>query len=130
MATASKNRISIAPDPAIGEIRYLLRGVGWEGYESLLEWLGDDAPRMTCWDGDIEFMSPLFEHGKYDALIGYMIDQIVDQFDLTVETFTALTLRKGSVRGGLEPDGSFYFTNAHRVRAGDRIDLDIDPPPD
>ena len=126
MATAA----SISQAEAIGEVRTLLRGVGWDGYEALLEWFGDDAPRMTCLDGDVEFMSPEYEHGKYDYLVGYMIGHIGDVFDIRVESFIALRLRKRSKKRGLEPDGCYYFANADRVRAGEKVDLDVDPPPD
>ena len=44
MATATPifARTTTAADPPIGEHRFLLRNVGWAGYEALLELLGDE----------------------------------------------------------------------------------------
>ena len=45
MATAVESKTSRVLQ---GEQRVLLRGVGWEGYERLLEMVGDGHVRLAC----------------------------------------------------------------------------------
>ena len=40
------------------EQRFLLRDVGWEGYETMLKLVGDRPIRLTYDRGDLELMSP------------------------------------------------------------------------
>jgi Uma2 family endonuclease len=46
-----------------GEERTFLRNISWQLYESLLTEIGDDGKaRLSYYQGNLEFMSPLFEH--------------------------------------------------------------------
>jgi hypothetical protein len=54
MSTASET-----PTKTIdGEQRFVLRRVGWNGYQSLLELVRDQPVRLTYDRGDVELMSP------------------------------------------------------------------------
>jgi Uma2 family endonuclease len=52
--------------------------------------------------------------------------------EMEIDVFAAgsTTFRREDLRKGFEPDSCFYVRNAEAVRAKDRIDLNVDPPPD
>ena len=130
MATAPAIPVPKTPDPAIGARRFLLRGVGWDGYEALLEWFGDDAPRMNYAHGDIELMAPMARHEGGKKLIGFMIETIAEELNIRFESYGSTTFKSQLADRGLEPDESYYFASLDRLRGNDRIDLAVEPPPD
>src|ERR1700754_1716357 len=96
MATAPSipARVPTAVATEIGEHRFLLRNVGWAGYEALLDLLGDDGPRMNYPHGDVELMSPLHHHERIKRLLGYMIEAITDELDIRRNTLGSTTFKK------------------------------------
>ena len=60
----SKTEVPAAP----GELRFVLPGIGWEGYEKLLEILGDRPIRVTYDRGNVELMLPLFERSARESV--------------------------------------------------------------
>ena len=63
---------------AAGESRVLMREVGWEGYEHLLEMVGDRrSPRLAYLNGDVELMSPGHEHESLGERLGLLVPLIV-----------------------------------------------------
>ena len=132
MATASSmtDRGSGPADPIV-ERRFLLRGVGWDGYEALLEWFGDDAPRMNYARGDVELMSPTsYEHERLKARLGYMVVAITDELNIRRNSAGSTTFKNRLADRGLEADECYYLANAGRIKGHKTIDLDILPPPD
>jgi Uma2 family endonuclease len=75
-------------------------------------------------------MSPLIIHERYKKLFGYMVEAITDELDIPRVAAGATTFNAEILDRGLEPDECYYLANAARLRATDRIDLAIDPPPD
>ncbi len=113
------------------EQRFLLRGVGWSGYEALLKMVGDGHVRLTCDGKDVELMSPSGEHEEYGNLIGRMIETVTEELRLPCLGLGSTTWRKVLHERGLEADECYYLTNAPRVRARRKtLDLTVDPPPD
>ena len=45
--------VETAAASAVGEPRVLIRGVGWQGYQSLLSLIGDQPVRLTYDRGDV-----------------------------------------------------------------------------
>lgn len=117
-------------DAPAGEQRALIRGVGWEGYEALLEWFSDGGPRLTYADGDVEFMSPLSHHERSAKFLAALVETIATELDIPCASYRSSTLARRSADRGLEPDECYYFANADRILGNDRIDLDAEPPPD
>jgi len=126
MATAAESR-TIAPPRAP---RFLLRHVGWEGYQAMLKIVGDRPIRLTYDRGDLELMAPLSIDERYKSLFGRMIETLTEELDVPVMSVGSMTMNREEVDRGLEPDECFYFGDLERFRDPDRIDMDVDPPPD
>ena len=128
MAIAVETRTT--PVAAEGERRYVVHGIDWAAYETLLEVFPRRSVRMTYDRGTLEFMSPLYIHERYDNLLAFMIEAVTEELDIPRVSAGSTTFRSKDLDRGLEPDKCFYLANAHRLRKTDRIDLDVDPPPD
>jgi Uma2 family endonuclease len=123
--------ISERSKPALdGERRFLIRGVGWEGYQSLLRMIGDQCIRLTYDRGDVELMSPLFKHERKKCFFGQVVRILAEELNIRVMPAGSTTLRREELDRGLEPDEGFYLGDLERIRDLDQIDLDVDPPPD
>ncbi|WP_435017320.1 Uma2 family endonuclease [Tundrisphaera sp. TA3] len=134
MATALKDSSPATPapaGPAIGERRFLLRNLGWSGYEALRALIGDGSTRVNYANGDVELMSPIsHHHERFKSLLGFMVLALTEELRIRRNVLGSTTFKKRLADRGLEPDESFYLANAGRIRDQDRIDLDVDPPPD
>ena len=131
MATATETTPATRAKPEVGEHRFIIYNVGWEGYEALLELFGDDGPRMNYSKGNVELMSPLIPHEQYSNLIGYMIECLTEELDIPRNALGSTTFKRRMADRGLEPDECYYIANAGRIRKHQRSpDLDVDPPPD
>jgi Uma2 family endonuclease len=126
MATIIENTTS----PPGVEHRVVLRGVGWTGYQSLLEMVGDQPIRLTYDRGDVELMSPLPKHERKKCLLGQLVRILAREFHIPVMPMGSTTWSREDMDKGLEADESFYLGDLERVRDPDNVDLDVDPPPD
>jgi Uma2 family endonuclease len=126
MATAA----ATSPRPSEVDRRIVLRGVGWDGYQSLREMVGDQPVRLTYDRGDVELMSPLPKHERKKSLLGQFVRILARELNVPVMPMGSTTLSREDVDKGLEPDESFYLGDLERVRDPDDIDLETDPPPD
>jgi Uma2 family endonuclease len=116
--------------PAEGEKRFLIRGVGWQGYLDLLRIIGDRTVRLTYDRGDVELMSPLFRHERKKSLLAQMVEILTLELDIPRASASATTLKREDLNRGLEADESYYLYDLSRLRDKDELDLHIDPPPD
>jgi Uma2 family endonuclease len=115
------------------EGRVTLRNVGWEVYEMLVEEdPGRSAPRFFYDRGEMEIVSPSFEHEAIAEVAGLLVDRLAMELDVDIVGARSTTFKREDLLRGFEPDASFYFPpNAARVRGKLRISLDEgDPPPD
>jgi Uma2 family endonuclease len=127
MATAVETKATRALH---GEHRFLLRGVGWEGYEALLGMVGDANIRITYDRGDAELMSPLIHHEHSKKMIVRLIEALTEEMNLPCEGAGATTFRKPLLDRGLEPDECYYLAHATLMFGRRTLDLSVDPPPD
>jgi Uma2 family endonuclease len=103
----------------------------WEGYEAVLKIRGErPAPRIIYLDGSLFLMSPSHPHERIVKRLGRFIDQVVMELDLPCAPSGSTTFRRGSKKGGVEADESYYFASEAEIRGKDEIDLEVDPPPD
>jgi Uma2 family endonuclease len=132
MATATEtlSNATTRTVPEVGELRFMIYNVGWEGYETLLKLFGDDGPRMNYSRGSVELMSPLIPHERPKKLFAYMIETIIVELDIPANALGSTTYKRRLADKGLEPDECYYVANAGKLGDRDRPDLDIDPPPD
>ncbi|MBD2598449.1 Uma2 family endonuclease [Nostoc spongiaeforme FACHB-130] len=109
----------------------LLKDISWQQLENILEEMGDKrAARISYSNGWLEIMVPLPEHEKDKELIGDLVKILLEKLQIDFEPFGSSTLKNERMRQAVEPDTSFYIQNHAAVIGKNRIDLNIDPPPD
>ncbi len=126
MATAAETPMILHE----GERRIVIRGVGWEGYETLLELIGDQPVRVTYARGDVELMSPLSRHERSKSRLGRMVEILTEELDIPMIAAASTTLKREDLDQGLEADESFYLASLSQLSNFDDLDLNVDPPPD
>ncbi|MEH2171622.1 Uma2 family endonuclease [Nostoc sp.] len=109
----------------------LLKDISWQQLENILEEMGERrAARISYSNGWLEIMVPLPEHEKDKEYIGELVRVLLDKLQIDFEPFGSTTLKNGRMLQAVEPDTSFYIQNQAAVIGKNRIDLNIDPPPD
>ncbi len=113
------------------EQRVVIRDIGWDGYETLLQLVGDGHVRLACDGKDVELMSPSRDHDLYARLIGRIVDTVTEELRIPCQGSRTTTWRQRVKEKGLEADDCFYLSSLDRIR-GKRgnLDLTVDPPPD
>ncbi|PAX59990.1 Uma2 family endonuclease [Brunnivagina elsteri] len=120
------NRLEIPPGQ-----RVLLRNVSWNEFETILEELGEKrAARVAYNRGMLEIMTPLPEHERSKENISDFIKILFEEFDIEFLPLGSTTFKNESMSQGIEPDNCFYIQNEAAIRGKNRIDLNIEPPPD
>jgi len=115
--------------PVEGE-RFVLEGVSWQLYESLLEELAEQRIFITFDAGRLEFMSPSPKHEWWKSLIGRLIETLALERGAPVEAFGSTTFKRRDLAKGLEPHECYYVRGAGDLRKKREADLTRDPPPD
>jgi Uma2 family endonuclease len=120
------SRIQVLP----GE-RLRLRDVDWAEFESILADLGDHRlSRVAYHQGVLEVMSPSPEHESTKDSISDVVKILLIEWDITAYSLGSTTFTKRSMATGIEPDQCFYINNAAAIQGRDRLNLEVDPPPD
>jgi Uma2 family endonuclease len=114
-----------------GEERTFLQNISWNLYENLLTEIGDNGKARLSYDrGNLEFMTPLFEHENGNRLIDRLISTVTETLDLDYAPAGSMTIKRADLEAGKEPDSCYYFTNELAVRGKTKLDFTQDPPPD
>jgi Uma2 family endonuclease len=109
----------------------LLEDVSWQQFENILTELGEHrAARVSYSHGYLEIMVPLPEHEKAKEIIGDTIKILLDRLNINYDSLGSTTLKSERMTQGVEPDACFYIQNQELVLGKDRLDMNIDPPPD
>ncbi|MBN3940994.1 MAG: Uma2 family endonuclease [Nostoc sp.] len=109
----------------------LLKDISWQQLENILEEMGERrAARISYSYGWLEIMVPLPEHEKDKEYIGELVRVLLDKLQMDFEPFGSTTLKNERMRQAVEPDTSFYIQNQAAIIGKNRIDLNVDPPPD
>ncbi|MBP0019380.1 MAG: Uma2 family endonuclease [Cyanobacteria bacterium SBLK] len=102
----------------------------WQDYKILCESRGDGSiPRIKYRLGEILLMSPMPKHGREAHLLASIAIALLDSENRNYEAFTPITIELPE-EGGIEPDYCFYIDNWRSAVGKERIDWQIDPPPD
>lgn len=113
------------------EQRVLLKNISWQLFESLLLEMGEQrSTRLAYYKGNLELMTPLWEHENSNRLLERLISTLVEELNLEFNPGGSMTLKRSDMRVGKEPDSCYYIQNEARVRGKTTIDLTQDPPPD
>ena len=123
-AVVSADRISIPPGS-------VLRMPGsWQNFCQIRDSRGDGSiPRLRYRHGELLLMSPLPRHGREANIIADIVKTLLESQDRNYEAFTPITMELPDV-GGIEPDYCFYIDNWQAAVGKDRIDWQVDLPPD
>jgi Uma2 family endonuclease len=109
----------------------ILHDISWETYERLLADHADrSAPRFTYDQGALEIMSPVPEHERYRWALERLVEIVAERRGLDYVNLGSTTFKREDIQRGFEPDGCFYIRHAAEMKARDRIDLSVDPPPE
>ena len=109
----------------------LLKDISWQQLENILEEMGEKrAARISYSNGWLEIMLPLPEHEKDKEIVGDLVKILLEILNVDFEPFGSTTLKNERMRQAVGPDTSFYIQNQAAVIGKNRIDLNIDPPPD
>ncbi len=115
---------------SLGEKRFLLTNISWEGYLRILEALPQTrAVRLTYDDGTLEFTMPLVKHESFNELIRIFIWTMVELMGLSLICIGSTTINSPVKKKGCEPDCAYYIQNVALVKGRD-IDFSQDLPPD
>lgn len=102
----------------------------WEDYCKLRDSRGDASiPKIKYRNGEILLMSPLPRHGREAHLLARIVETLLDSTNRNYEAFTPITMEIPE-EGGIEPDYCFYIDNWQAAVGKDRINWQVDPPPD
>ncbi|HEV3163349.1 MAG TPA: Uma2 family endonuclease [Isosphaeraceae bacterium] len=112
-----------------GDMRVVIRNVGWQGYQKMLDLIGDQPIRKAYDRGDLELMSPSQPHERYKNVLARMIEAITSELNIPCEAAGSTTWRKEEIDRGIEADECYYLAHATEV-IGKDVDLEVDPPPD
>lgn len=113
------------------EQRVLLQNISWQFFESLLVELGDNrSSRLSYYQGNLEIMTPLWEHENPNRTIERLINTLTEELNLDIGLGGSVTLKLSEKKAGKEPDSCYYIQNEARVRGITKLDLTQTPPPD
>ncbi|AUT01781.1 hypothetical protein CLI64_16090 [Nostoc sp. CENA543] len=127
LPTITQNIIDLAPGDEL-----ILRFRTWDDYENLLIRRQDNAGLKIKYNSatqEIRIMSPLPSHGKNADMLADLVKALLKNQGKDWEAFTPITLKRINQQG-VEPDYCFYLQNRHLILGKERLDLEIDPPPD
>jgi Uma2 family endonuclease len=116
--------------PGAKDMRVVIRGVGWQGYQKLLDVVGDRPVRLTYDRGDVELMSPSMPHERYKKILARLVEAITAELEIPCEGAGSTTWRREDLDRGLEPDECYYIAHADQVACRNDLDPSTDPPPD
>jgi Uma2 family endonuclease len=115
----------------IAEQRIVLRNISWETFETLLKETGEDRGSRFVYDcGTLEIMTPLYEHENPKIQFDRFIFALAEEVDIGLKSAGSMTLKRKSVKQGIEPDNCYYIQTEPIVRDKQELDLKTDPPPD
>ena len=112
------------------EKRVAFDNITWQGYEQILNALGENrAASVHYYQGILEIMTPLEAHESSSENIGVLIHILTEELNLNIKSLASTTLKIAEIKTGAEPDKCYYIKNEPAVR-GKTVDLNQDPPPD
>jgi Uma2 family endonuclease len=111
--------------------RVVLPHVSWDTYERLLADHADrSAPRFTYDRGVLEIVAPSSKHEKDNRTLAQVVELVAEELGVEYLPVGSMTFRRADLQQGFEPDSGFYLQSEARVRDRERVDPDVDPPPD
>lgn len=124
--TLQLRQIKVSPGQSVH-----FEDVDWPEFEAILAELGNSrGTRIAYRNRTLTIVAPLFEHEKSKVVLGDLATVLLDALGIDHDASGSTTLKRKDLGKGVEPDDSFYIQNYEQVLNKDRIDLNVDPPPD
>lgn len=109
----------------------ILENIGWETYQRLQADHPDSAgPRFTYDQGRLQIMVLSLFHEEINRTLAQLVEVLAEEFDADILRAGSTTFDREDLLKGFEPDSCFYFQSAGAIRGKEKIDLNVDPPPD
>jgi Uma2 family endonuclease len=121
---------TLAWDHLPPEQRLLLHAITWQTYVAIGNALLDRHIFLAYDRGNLEIMTPSYEHERYKSLITRLIHTLTEECNIPIKSLGSTTQQREDLEIGLEPDVCFYLANCRRILGVRRLDLPRDPPPD
>ncbi|HYF48492.1 MAG TPA: Uma2 family endonuclease [Planctomycetota bacterium] len=108
-----------------------LHNISWETFVRLVDETGNERKtRFAYLDGDLEIMSPLPIHERYNRLLQLLVVVLAEETESRVVSLGSLTCKLEAAKVGLEPDSCFYFQHIDEILGLEKIDMEKHPAPD
>jgi len=88
------------------------------------------SSRIAYANGILEIMAPLPEHERSKVLLADLVKILLKVQKRAWEPLGSTTFKRRGMTAGIEPDDCFYIKNYKAVIGKNRLDLNVDPPPD
>jgi Uma2 family endonuclease len=108
----------------------LLRGVSWEEYLAFRDDPRNDRTRMYYGDGVLLLMTTGQLHERIKMLLDRILFDWATRNEINMVSFGHWTLQRPSLLKGLEADNCYYVSSLAAVVEREKLDLEVDPPPD
>jgi Uma2 family endonuclease len=96
-----------------------LHDISWSQYEMILAIRGDQpGVRMTYLEGELELMSPSFDHERIKTMLARLLEAFAEERELPLNGYGSWTVRKALRARGLEPD-ECYVLGTHEPKRPD-----------
>jgi Uma2 family endonuclease len=95
----------------------VLHNVSWDDYERVLAIRGDhSAPRISYLEGELEIMSPSYDHEKIKSYIGRLLEAWCMDRGIEFTAVGSWTLKERKESRGAEADECYVFGPERRDR--------------
>jgi len=109
----------------------LLPSIKWETYRAIADDLETQPnKRLTYDNGLLEIRRQSDLHENYKKLLGRIVESLTEALEIEIRSLGSMTCDREDLARGLEPDQCYYIQNEAKVWGKDKINLQIDPPPD
>ncbi|WP_103670171.1 Uma2 family endonuclease [Pseudanabaena sp. BC1403] len=109
----------------------LLPSIRWETYRAIADDLeSQPSKRLTYDNGLLEIRMPSDLHENYKKILGRIVEALTETLGMEILSLGSMTCDREDLARGLEPDQCYYIQNEAKVWGKDKIDLQLDPPPD
>jgi Uma2 family endonuclease len=110
---------------------FVMYNIGWQGYNKILEVVGNREYRITYSQGNLELMSPLPVHERYKHVFACFFAMMALEIEsFHVVALASTTFRREDLDRGIEPDECYYITSPVEITGNEAFDLSRNPPPD
>jgi Uma2 family endonuclease len=108
-----------------------LPSIRWQTYRAIADDLeAQPSKRLTYDNGLLEIRMPSDLHENYKKILGRIVEALTETLGMEILSLGSMTCDREDLARGLEPDQCYYIQNETQVWGKDKINLQIDPPPD